>query len=132
MLVEEDCSVGGTFSDLLVTKVKHNPNRRKFLTSLTATASAVTGVAAMFLPSITIEAPAKEASNNGKGDMRSFQCAKVRRSAASAIARTEVPPNRSNGDEQLYPSRIGSYHKGPPHNDIGEVDLRAYRGVVLL
>ncbi|HEX6863435.1 MAG TPA: twin-arginine translocation signal domain-containing protein, partial [Thermoanaerobaculia bacterium] len=31
-----------------------------------------------------------------------------------------------NKDEELYPTRIGSYSKGLPHNDIGEVDPGAY------
>src|SRR5438874_4135491 len=32
----------------------------------------------------------------------------------------------NNGDEDLYPSKIGNYSKGLPHNDFGEVDLTAY------
>jgi hypothetical protein len=31
-----------------------------------------------------------------------------------------------NGDEALYPTRIGNFTKGLPHNDAGEVDLNAY------
>jgi hypothetical protein len=31
-----------------------------------------------------------------------------------------------NGDEQLYPTKIGSFSKGLPHNSLGEVDLQAY------
>jgi hypothetical protein len=32
----------------------------------------------------------------------------------------------TNGDEDRYPSKIGNYSKGLPHNDAGEVDLDAY------
>ena len=32
----------------------------------------------------------------------------------------------NNGDEDRYPSKIGNYSKGLPHNDVGEVDLNAY------
>lgn len=31
-----------------------------------------------------------------------------------------------NGDDKLYPNKIGSYTKALPHNDLGEVDLAAY------
>jgi len=27
----------------------------------------------------------------------------------------------TNGDEELYPNRIGNFHKTLPHNSIGEV-----------
>ncbi|HEX9735062.1 MAG TPA: twin-arginine translocation signal domain-containing protein [Thermoanaerobaculia bacterium] len=36
-----------------------------------------------------------------------------------------IPAQTCNGDEALYPNRIGSYSKGLPHNAIGEVDLDA-------
>jgi hypothetical protein len=45
-----------------------------------------------------------------------------------AIFQRDFPqtPNISNGDEELYPSRIASYSKGLPHSNLGEVDLNAY------
>jgi hypothetical protein len=46
------------------------------------------------------------------------------------VARAEfaIPPQvqTANGDERLYPNRIGSYHKGLPHDARGEVDPAAY------
>ncbi|MED1204131.1 phosphoesterase [Heyndrickxia acidicola] len=36
-------------------------------------------------------------------------------------------PHRCNGDEQRYPSKIGNYSKGLPHNELGEVELFAYQ-----
>ncbi|MEP7010245.1 MAG: vanadium-dependent haloperoxidase [Acidobacteriota bacterium] len=45
--------------------------------------------------------------------------AKVRRDAPH-------PQHRSNGDETRYPNRIGSYSKGLPHNEFGEVSASAY------
>lgn len=46
----------------------------------------------------------------------------------AAILERDLPdtPSVSNGDEELYPSRIASYSKGLPHSDLGEVDLNAY------
>jgi hypothetical protein len=36
----------------------------------------------------------------------------------------------TNGDEQRYASRIGSYSKGLPHNSLGEVDPAAYKALL--
>lgn len=34
--------------------------------------------------------------------------------------------NVNNGDEALYPDKGGSFTKGLPHNQWGQVDLNAY------
>jgi hypothetical protein len=36
----------------------------------------------------------------------------------------------TNGDEQNYRNFIGNFHKGLPHNDIGEVIPNAYRNLL--
>ena len=50
----------------------------------------------------------------------------IRRDAAQFQRDRAQQPSVSNGDELLYPSRIATYTKGLPHNDLGEVDLTAY------
>ncbi|MBS1812927.1 MAG: vanadium-dependent haloperoxidase [Acidobacteria bacterium] len=37
---------------------------------------------------------------------------------------------RSNGDDERYPNKIGSYSKALPHNQLGEVELNAYATLV--
>jgi membrane-associated phospholipid phosphatase len=54
----------------------------------------------------------------------------VRVDAARAEAGVPVPKQITNGDEQNYPNFIGNFHKGLPHNDIGEVDRGAYRSLL--
>jgi hypothetical protein len=54
---------------------------------------------------------------------RAFQ---IRLKTAIAERDVPVPPQVDNGDERLYPSRIGNFSKGLPHNSIGEVDANAY------
>jgi hypothetical protein len=49
--------------------------------------------------------------------------------AARAETRIPVPRQQTNGDEENYPNFIGNYHKGLPHNNIGEVDRSAYRAL---
>jgi hypothetical protein len=38
-----------------------------------------------------------------------------------------MPLQTTNGDEDRYPNRIGSYSKGLPHSALGEVDPAAYQ-----
>lgn len=40
--------------------------------------------------------------------------------------RVTPPDHVNNGDEELYPNKIGNYHKGLPHDSLGEVDPDAY------
>jgi len=58
---------------------------------------------------------------------RSFQ---IRKNAA--LAEREIPSPRqiSNGDEARYPSFIGNFSQGLPHNSIGEVDPAAYKSLL--
>jgi membrane-associated phospholipid phosphatase len=51
---------------------------------------------------------------------------KIRRDAADLAYNVPVPGHPNNGDEDLYPDKIGSYSKGLPHDAFGEVDLAAY------
>jgi hypothetical protein len=46
----------------------------------------------------------------------------------AAIADRDLPAvtQTPNGDETLYPNRIGNFSKGLPHNSVGEVDPAAY------
>lgn len=47
--------------------------------------------------------------------------------AASQYVTAGIPENRNNGDEDLYPNKIGNFTKGLPHNTVGEVDVNAYQ-----
>ena len=57
---------------------------------------------------------------------RSHRAFVIRRDAAILQRDHPETPSIGNGDEELYPSRIASYSKGLPHNDLGEVDPNAY------
>src|SRR5262245_42515607 len=55
--------------------------------------------------------------------VKSFNC----RLSAARLARNRRPVNHvDNGDDDLYPNKIGSHSKALPHNQLGEVDLAAY------
>jgi len=55
---------------------------------------------------------------------------KVRQDAAQLAFQRPHPAHVSNGDDDRYPNRIGSYSKGLPHNDAGEVDPAAYQALL--
>jgi hypothetical protein len=55
---------------------------------------------------------------------------KQRKDAADFHRAQAVVTHRTNGDESRYPSRIGNYSKGLPHNSFGEVDPAAYESLL--
>src|SRR5262249_1328357 len=50
----------------------------------------------------------------------------VRVDAAKQNALLPLQNHASNGDEDLYPNKIGNFSKGLPHDANGEVNLAAY------
>lgn len=59
--------------------------------------------------------------------LKAYRC----RTAAAKMARERpIIYHASNGDDDRYPNKIGSYSKGLPHNQLGEVDLTAYATLV--
>lgn len=49
---------------------------------------------------------------------------------AHTNARVPVPAHPNNGDEALYPNKLGSDTRGLPHNDLGEVDGAAWQALL--
>ncbi len=59
--------------------------------------------------------------------LKSYTC----RTNAAKLARSRpLVLHLNNGDEDIYPNKIGSYSKALPHNRLGEVDLVAYASLV--
>ncbi len=61
---------------------------------------------------------------------RREQAFQIRVQTASAYRTTPIPAQRDNNDEERFPNRIGSFSKGLPHNERGEVDLNAYQSLL--
>lgn len=51
----------------------------------------------------------------------------VRTDAATEQWSRPLPDHPDNGDEALFDNKIGTFTKGLPHDELGEVDARAYR-----
>jgi len=56
---------------------------------------------------------------------------RVRIARANANRAEGTPHHPNNGDEDLYPNRIGSDTRGLPHDEYGEVDAAAYDALLV-
>ena len=65
------------------------------------------------------------------GAERVNQAFQIRRQAADYEKNLPLPEHPCTGDEELYPNKIANYSKALPHNDLGEVDLNAYKALIL-
>ncbi|HKQ04279.1 MAG TPA: vanadium-dependent haloperoxidase [Blastocatellia bacterium] len=109
-------------------------NRRRFLGAVGgATAAAMVagsgGAAALAAPAA---AEPQEVSAQGaltKAN-RLKESYKYRLNMAQMAKDRPMVDAQSNGDDDRYASKIGSYSKGLPHNQLGEVDLTAYATLV--
>jgi hypothetical protein len=107
-------------------------DRRSFLrrvgagaTSTVAVGLAWPGVARGDEPRSGRDEPGEQVSDD-HGDQRSRDAEQIRVDAARLARRRPQPRHPDNGEETLYPNRIASYSKALPHNQLGEVDLKAY------
>src|SRR5439155_24648181 len=64
------------------------------------------------------------------GAERRDQAFQVREDAAQFQHQLPVAGHPDNGDETLYPNKIGNYSKGLPHNECGEVHLGAHDSLI--
>jgi hypothetical protein len=100
-------------------------DRRTFLGQLGIGAGAAAGLTAS--ASTLFAQPGKDpASVEGVVRIRQAQAFEVRMRAAELARKRKIVDQTPNGDEDLYPNRIGNYSKGFPHNNLGEVDPAAY------
>jgi membrane-associated phospholipid phosphatase len=67
---------------------------------------------------------------SGTAEARREQAYEVRQQAALAQKNRPLPQHPTNGDDERYASRIGSYSKALPHNARGEVDPEAYEALM--
>jgi hypothetical protein len=101
--------------------------RRDFLARIPGGAGAALASSALSVGSSAEAGQGPLDSVDGTGSDRVLETYQLRVDAARAEADLPVPKQKTNGDEQNYPNFIGNFHKGLPHNDIGEVKQDAYR-----
>ena len=87
-------------------------------------ASAVTAQSPDPLAQAPANQPAEEAATRLE---RAYQC---RLQAAQRLQTSVIVHHPTNGDESRYPTPIGNFSKGLPHNALGEVEPAAYDALV--
>ena len=100
-------------------------DRRTFLGQLGIGAGAAVGLTAS-APSLFAQAAKDPDIVRGIVPVRQAQAFEIRMRAAEMARNRPFVQQAANGDESLYENRIGSYSKGLPHNQLGEVDRSAY------
>jgi hypothetical protein len=111
-----------------------SPGRRRFIAGLGAATAAVSSgvlaplVAATSASANPVSAAVKAAG--ATGSQRANASFELRAQAALEERGVLIPGHPNNGDENLYPSRIGNYSKGLPHNSFGEVNPAAYNALL--
>ncbi|MGB8168984.1 MAG: vanadium-dependent haloperoxidase [Chthoniobacteraceae bacterium] len=99
--------------------------RRSFLTRSIAATLAAGGATIGAGGLDDTELLAKEVDPRSRLSRANFAY-RLRCKAALGQRRVQPALHPTNGDEELYPNRIGNFSKGLPHNSIGEVDPAAY------
>ncbi|MEM7762651.1 MAG: vanadium-dependent haloperoxidase [Pseudomonadota bacterium] len=97
-------------------------SRRHFLGGSAAFAGAATAI-----PTAGLTGNAEAAVIGQSRRRRRANAFNLRINAAIDQWSQPVPRARDNGDDQRYRNKIGSFTKGLPHDEFGEVDRRAYR-----
>jgi hypothetical protein len=109
-------------------------SRRSFLgrAGLFTTASVVAGVLGSPLASKKGEDIVQAKEPAGKSDHSNLRekAFQVRTTAAKNNREIPIPPHLTNGDEAKYANKIATDTRGLPHNQLGEVDLKAYQSFI--
>jgi hypothetical protein len=103
-------------------------NRRQFLSTV-AGAALADSVGRGLRTEAIHGLPGSQSRHNENGH-RVLRCELLKGEAASANSLLPIPNNISNRDDIVYEAKLGSYHKGLPHNDLGEVDPKAYAAML--
>ncbi len=107
--------------------------RRKFLGHVGGASAATVGAGIVGAPALSAPATKIVEATEGRlpaGSRRANRAYHIRHQAAFYQRARPLPNHPTNGDEELYENRIGSYAKALPHNALGEVDTNAYHALV--
>src|SRR6202171_4143445 len=106
-------------------------SRRSFLGNVRGVAMAAATVGAIglepLLGSKHSVASAADDDDRSGGSERAEEAAKIRMEAAKAERRVPSPPHATNGDEERYADKCGTYTKALLQDGPGRVNLQAYQ-----
>jgi hypothetical protein len=105
-------------------------SRRNFLGNVKGVALAAATVGAIgfepFLGSKNSLARADNDHGESKGDVRAEEAAEIRVDAAKAERKVSIPPHTTNGDEERYADKCGTYTKAILQDGPARVNLNAF------
>ncbi|MGQ0793558.1 MAG: vanadium-dependent haloperoxidase [Deltaproteobacteria bacterium] len=108
-------------------------SRREFLGSLGGISAATIAITSIGLPSLTAQnGSVAQAAAIGPetASLRRNRSAQIRQDAAIFNKQLGKTPQPCNGDEALYPNKIGNFTKGLRHNPLGEVIPSSYNALI--
>jgi membrane-associated phospholipid phosphatase len=107
-------------------------SRRKFLGEVGGVTIALAAGSTALTPLLGSESSVAIAKEIGPEEpkRRINDARQLRFDAARDMAAEGIPEHPANGDEELFPNKIGNYSKGLRHNAIGEVDPGAYQALI--
>src|SRR5713101_5747656 len=109
---------------------KVNLDRRAFLNTLGASAGVAASLPAISILSGAAKLYADDIGPQG-GRARAESSERIRQDVAERESNVRIPNHDDNGDEALYPSKIGNYSKNLKHDlKTGEVDPAAYQAMI--
>ena len=113
-------------------KIAKPVSRRGFLARVGGVAAASIAVDSLDLARLGGGTAVAEADEIGpdKPKKRRDRAFDIRRRVAKFQRDFPLPDHPDNGDEALFATKIGSYSKALPHNNLGEVDLSAYSALI--
>jgi hypothetical protein len=126
---KEPSRVRNTSSDTVISSPSISSGRRRFLSRAGGAAVATVVASTVGSPSLSLLGPRlAQAAEPGQANakQRAKQAYDVRNEAAQRQMKLALPEQLTNGDDERYGNRIGSYSKGLPHNKLGEVAASAY------
>jgi hypothetical protein len=108
-------------------------SRRKFLGNVSGVAVAAATVGAIgWEPLLGSKYSVARAEDHDglPGAARAKESHEIRIDAANAERAVATPHHPTNGDENRYPDKCGTYTKGLPHDTFGRVDLNAFQSFI--
>ena len=101
-------------------------DRRRFLGQLGVGAASIAALTASKAKAAPVPPGKDVGASAGYQSFRQARAYEIRMGAAEMARDRPFVAHASNGDENRYATRIGSFTKGLPHDSLGEVDAAAY------
>ena len=101
-------------------------NRRSFISGAASTVAAV-GLSGVTAPVAQAQSDPSADNASDSTRRRARRSERLRIGAAQAEFHVLIPQHPTNGDEERYADKCGTYTKGLPHDEFGRVDLNAFQ-----